>query len=125
MTLACANRRVGKPRRVEKRLLLAFRAVYNAYILKPFREVEKKQLVVSDDDEDRLVEFPIDLATPINLLDRVIGEAIEDYQEFLQMMKRMRREFFRPVERRMAALKAKMERDRHKEADCEEQLTFF
>jgi hypothetical protein len=92
-----------KPRPLERRLLVVFRELYGAYVYDSFCRIRRRQTVIGDEDLQP-VALPINLATPLAALRGVINDVVSNYGELVGLMRKIRRKFFVPIERKLPGL---------------------
>jgi hypothetical protein len=73
----------------------------------PFLAIKDRVVVVRDEHPHDPVQIPLDIATPLDALKRVLDEANAGYGHYTEMTRRIRGEFFVPIEKRIPGVSSR------------------
>ncbi|OKL61821.1 hypothetical protein UA08_03021 [Talaromyces atroroseus] len=101
------QKRCRSPRAHEVNLLICFLHLFERLLYNPFQLVMDRVVVVRNERPHDPMPNPLNIATPLSSLKRVLDTAFGSYNEYTSMTRQIRGEFFVPIEKRIPGVSSR------------------
>ncbi|EED15532.1 hypothetical protein TSTA_049700 [Talaromyces stipitatus ATCC 10500] len=103
------RRKCRSPHLHEALLLRSFLNLYDNLMYNPFQIIKDQVVVVHDEYPHDPVTIPLNIETPLSLLKRVLDAVYVSHGEYTELTRRIRQEFFVPIEERIPGVASRTE----------------